>query len=112
MTKELIERLAEARWKADSTDENGNFLECIAPPFTGTIKKHYMKEAERAVAALTAAGLEVNKTGTREALKAITARVYCVHQHEPGGVIGYVIDRPKEEASDLFRTAAALTKEG
>ena len=53
-----IEKLAEMRWRADWTTDEGE-ISAIAPPFCQSVKEHYLNDARKVFAALSEAGLEV-----------------------------------------------------
>ena len=53
-----VEKLAEARWRADWTTDEGE-ISAIAPPFCQSMKEHYLNDARKVFATLAAAGLEV-----------------------------------------------------
>lgn len=112
-----VERLAEARWKADWTTDEGE-ISAIAPPFCQSVKEHYVNDARKVFAALTAAGLEVNKSGTAarsEFLRGANIRHYS---DNVGLIPQFTLVWPgrkgeKETLARLFseqRTPSALTE--
>lgn len=121
-----IEKLAEARWRADWTTDDGE-MSAVAPPFRNATKEHYVNDARKISAALTAAGLEVNKAGTREALRLAYDQAAQIEQafdelHYEGTEDDYLsIYNPIAKiqvaaisagALKSARTAASLTEEG
>lgn len=112
-----IEKLAEMRWRADWTTDEGE-ISAIAPPFCQSVKEHYLNDARKVFAALSEAGLEVNKAGTATCAEFLRGANIRQFGNNEAGYPQFTLVWPERKGekyrlNELFsigRTAATLTE--